>query len=408
LTLEIPPLALDEDTPISISALPNALPGPVAQNIYPGAVLGPSGTFFSLPAKVTITFRRPPENTGQSLLFNLQNSQLAMPIANQTSMTDSIVGEIDHFSPPLVVGLPTEEELGSILSFIAAIPYTDPQNLMYQANALIGLAKKADLLDYVELGDEAWVDVRRIMEDGLTRLYDTPLPSNPCGQYTILMRQLLKAIDILALTQEVHEPLLDRMCRFSLSPQYLFLDVGETWQPGITTALFDPNGKQRSCSVVNWYSANLSVVDIAANGNVCIPTGVRPGITNVSANCDGLLAWTEVSVCSLSGTWQGQYSGLTTGKDGQPKELSGAVTASFTQVGTSVSAVIMGVNVTGTNKNGTVTLGPVQVPCNQGTSTCPAGASGTLSSDCSTLSGSFYVDRPRTITGTFSIHFTAP
>jgi hypothetical protein len=209
-----------------------------------------------------------------------------------------------------------------------------------------------------------------------------------------------------------------RECTFSVAPS-LSLFVGETSQQGITATLINPVGEQKSCSLIDWYNSNPTAVAIGNIGNVCSPTGVARGVSSVSANCDGLASSNEavVSVCSLSGTYQGGYSGQTIGcvlraPDGGclkrgPKSISGTIAIPFTQNGTSVSAVIMGYTFTGTNKNGNVILGAM-VPCKSGTSTCPAGLNGKLSSDCSTFSGSFYDDRPRTITGTFSLTFVSP
>jgi hypothetical protein len=126
-----------------------------------------------------------------------------------------------------------------------------------------------------------------------------------------------------------------------------------------------------------------------------------------AAISDGYDGFFRAELCSLNGTWQGQYSGTTITHKGKPKGVSGPVTAVFAQDGTSVSGVVYGVSVSGTNDDGTVTVG-AEVPCRKGTSECPAGLTGTLSPDCSTLSGSFYVDRPRTIEGQFSLQFTAP
>ena len=109
-----------------------------------------------------------------------------------------------------------------------------------------------------------------------------------------------------------------------------------------------------------------------------------------------------VTVCSLTGTWQGEYSGDTITHQGEPKSFSGTIAMPFTQNGASVSAALMGFTFTGTDQNGTVSL-QAEVPCNHQTSLCQAGFDLALSSDCSTLSGSFYDERPRTILGTMSL-----
>jgi hypothetical protein len=120
------------------------------------------------------------------------------------------------------------------------------------------------------------------------------------------------------------------------------------------------------------------------------------------------------SCCSLSGSWQGTYTGQTFScaqrdangccvQRGGKKVIDGPESVTFTQNGTSVSTVVEGEELTGTNIDGAVSLSTT-VAADCGTSDVPAGLSATLSSDCSTLSGSFYVKRSRTITGTFSLH----
>lgn len=118
------------------------------------------------------------------------------------------------------------------------------------------------------------------------------------------------------------------------------------------------------------------------------------------------------------GSWQGTYSGISIAcakrdasgcciKDGGTEVLSGPVSATLSQTGTSVSADLFDRNLTGTNTNGDVSL-QTTVLAYCGTKEVPAGLSGTISSDGSTFSGSFYVDRRRTIVGTFSMQRTAP
>ena len=331
-TLQIPPLALEQDTSISISALPKALPSPIAQNLYPGAVLEPSGLEFSLPVTVTVSLHEPLTIPG-ALLFSVEDSNYALPTANQTALTaqNIIQGEIYHFSPPISLGLPTETEIEGMTYFIFGQPYTTPQDLLDRVNSLRTLAKEWDILGYDVANFDPDYYAVTLLQKGVAIIVASSLPADPCGQYTLEMIRLYEAMDILG------------------------------------------------C-------------------NACIESGLD----------QDLLARTCKSVCSLSVTWQGQYSGSTVDHNGNPKQFSGSITIPFTQNGTSVSAVIEGYNVSGTNQNGYVTLGPIQVPCEQGTSTCPAGASGTLSPTCSTFSGSFYVDRPRTISGTFSLQPTAP
>jgi hypothetical protein len=118
------------------------------------------------------------------------------------------------------------------------------------------------------------------------------------------------------------------------------------------------------------------------------------------------------------GTWQGTYSGQTikcTASDsngcciarGGTKVLSGPASATFTQNGTSVTADVEGEVLTGTNINGDLNLQTTVLGfCHS--IEVPAGLVGTFSPDSSTLSGSFYINRNRAVTGTFSVQSTTP
>lgn len=79
--------------------------------------------------------------------------------------------------------------------------------------------------------------------------------------------------------------------------------------------------------------------------------------------------------CSMKGTWIGNWE--------DPKGKAGAITATFTQTGTSVTGTVDGVAVTGTGANGFAGFGPVTV------NNTKVGAGGTFSQDCHTLTGGF-------------------
>jgi hypothetical protein len=315
LTLTIPPLALDEDTSISVLALNAPLPNPIATNLYPGAILQPSGLVFSLPVNATVTFHQSVGNSNLALLFYLKNSNFAWPTANQTPTPNNVGGDIYHFST-ISVGAPTQNEIQAAANaLLQEIVYALKNNLpvpgdpvgdiLDVVNALLSLSKLSELAEGYggnpALALTYYNDALQALEEGSAALLAAPVPSNTCGlEYNVDLQRLSAAITILLGT---NSPLISqiaaRACTFDVKPDFLFLAPGETWQQGITATLLDPNGVQRSCAVLNWYSANLNVVTIApTNGNVVFPTAVSPGTANVSGNCDGLLAYSQVEVIS--------------------------------------------------------------------------------------------------------------
>lgn len=312
-TVTIPPLASDEDTSISVSALPNALPSAMAQNVYPGVVLGPPGLHFSLPIKIDVSPHYPPKNPNAAILHWLIDSQHILPIANQSTTQNGFEGELYHFSPPIFLGDMSCADIQADEEWISVDePIHTPCELGDAYDGMMSLAQAAKQTGCTQEYNFVVQHAKSLIEVQTPELLAEPLPRDPCGANTnCVLRWADLVSSVLNNASEAQDIKSNKACKLSVSPQYLFLEVGETWQQGITATLLDPNGNEESCGIINWYSSNLNVVDIAASGMVSVPTGVGSGVANVSANCDGQLASTKVSVCSLSGTWQGTYAAQT-------------------------------------------------------------------------------------------------
>jgi len=241
---------LGEDTSISISALPNALPSPIAHNLYPGAVLGPSGLVFGLPATVTVTLHQPLVSKW-ALLFSLQDSGFALPIANQTPLTaqNSIQGKIYHFSPPIDVEDPTPDELSSTESTMETYAtegketYAAECTTVYCSVITSGLGLVNGFLSIAALGDDsahpgrsagALHDAQTLLRETIAEALALPMPSDPCGQNSVATLQLADAVRSLLGDKSLANKVAARACTLNVSPQYLSLFVGESWQQGIT------------------------------------------------------------------------------------------------------------------------------------------------------------------------------
>lgn len=85
LTLQIPPLALNQDTSISISSLPTALPSLLLTTYIRASFLGPADLHFSLPVKIEVSPQSVPKNPAAAILYWLIDSQHILPIANQSA-----------------------------------------------------------------------------------------------------------------------------------------------------------------------------------------------------------------------------------------------------------------------------------------------------------------------------------
>jgi len=419
-TLTIPPLALDQDTSISVSALPNALPGPIADSAWPGAVLEPEGLLFSVPVTMSVTLNNTPQNPNPAMLFWREDSSHVLPIGGQTTTQNSVTGHNFHFSTE-TAAFPTPGELSLNITDLVNGTTGMPTSPADQITALLSIAtfaQSAESLNpaYQAVYQSAWNSAVSVATEAANAEIDAALPADPCSQAVTAQNAnfaaTLQGLGLETLASEI----LERNCSLQLSPPSLSLQVGQTSDQPITATLYDPKGNAVSCSPTGWNSSNQSVVQVPPSGTNCLPMGLAPGKSEVLANCGGISGsnTTTVTVCSLSGTWEGQYSGDTLGciqwaANGDcvsigTKTFSGTVAVPFTQTGTTVTAVIDGITLTGTDVNGTVSLGPIMVPCDDATSTCPAGIIGALAPDCSSFSGYFYDNRARTATGTFTFY----
>jgi len=220
------------------------------------------------------------------------------PIANQTRTQNSVEGEISHFST-LIGGEPTADEIGkAIIEILFGGGDTDALGILYIIDDYQSIMEWAQLLRAYfedEKADQAENAALGMLEERSLEILSSPLPSNPCGQYSNALVQLENLIMSALADSWLAEQINNRSCNLIVSPQYLFLDPGETWE--LTAELFDPDGNKQSCSSINWYSSNLNFVEItSAIDNTCIVTAVREGTANISANCDGFLGSASVKV----------------------------------------------------------------------------------------------------------------
>ena len=308
ITLDIPPLALAESTSIYVTALAIPPPNPIAINIFPGLILGPPGLIFSKPIKTRVEFQDALTNPELATLFWLKDANLVLPIANQTRTQNSIEGEISHFSP-IIGGVPSHDEImQAIFEIIVSGGDTSALGILetiddYQS--IMGYAQQLRVLGQDEKADQAENSARGMLEERSLEILSSPLPSNPCGHYSNALKQLADLIMSELGDEYLAEQINNRSCTLFVLPQYLFLDLEETWE--LTAELFDPNGNKRSCSSINWYSSNLNSVEITlAINNTCLVKAISEGTANISANCDGLLGYAQVSV-GPTGTYAGHF-----------------------------------------------------------------------------------------------------
>jgi len=417
LTLEIPPAALDEDTSISVTALSNPLPSPIAQNLYPGALLEPEGLQFSQPVSVTISLHDALNNPNSGLLFWLKDSSLSLPIANQTRTPNSVAGQSFHFSP-FYVALPTSAELAALIANVQANPpstldqtVADMELVNDYVNAELTYSSYCLSLGLDELSRAAQQTAAILITALALAVTNAALPPDPCGLYTVAMYEIAGDLQALSNDFDLSQAVLARACSLGVSPTSLFLTPGQTLQPALTATLTLPyNGGVRPCPDLEWLSMDKSKVDVISTdptNGTCGLAALGVGTTVVFGECDSLSAHTQVSVCSATGTWSGSWSGSNGGSgpvSATLTESAGSFTGTLTVINLNKGQSIT-VSVTGTDSNGSLTFGPIIVQDNLGLGQGPGEVSlnGSFSADCTTISGSFVQVSPRVVVGSFTL-----
>ncbi len=421
LTLTVPPFALEQDTPISVSTLDTPPKNPIAQSLFPGAILEPEGLTFDSPVTITIILHAGLTTPSMGLLFWLKDSSLPLPIANQTMSPNTITGQTLHLSTEYDA-LPTETELASIMAVteeqmgILATDIADNppstveetlaavQTVNNFANAELTYTADCQILPGCNdnLTAPGWNAAAALAYDLAFSITRQALPSDACGQYTLAMYQLTEALQRLNVDPTIAAQIMSRTCSLTVSPGQITLGVGETSPSGFTVSQFDPNGQPFSCGHIYWQSADSTVATVTFSGNPGIPSGVGTGITNVSGDCDGLVGQAQVKVCETAGSCcvaTGIWSGTWTNGKGD----SGSLNASMIETSGSIAANFNGYNISGTDDNGTVLFGPISWSGQNG-GLHDAYAEGSYSSDCKTMSGGWVASKQdQTKFGSFSL-----
>lgn len=106
--LELPAGALSNTVTIVLQPLESAPANPIATNVFPGVDIRPEGLKLLKPAALRITLAGGPVDS-RSLLFRLRGSDLVMPLGRQEIASNTISGQLRHFSTYLG-GSPSDAE----------------------------------------------------------------------------------------------------------------------------------------------------------------------------------------------------------------------------------------------------------------------------------------------------------
>ena len=230
LTLTIPPLALDKDTPILASALRTPLPSPIANNIYPGVLLEPEGLLFSQPINITLSLHDTLNNPNMSLLFWLENSDLALPLANQTvTQKRAIAGQSYHFST-VIAAEPTPQEIKTLLGTIenGKNPIASLTQVIDVAGALSEIAGTCQLTG--ECGEGVPDLAKQLLLNEAAAVLKAEAPQNPCGLYSVQLIELASLVQSISAGSggpgDTSVELMDKACKTDMSPSSLLFSLG--------------------------------------------------------------------------------------------------------------------------------------------------------------------------------------
>ncbi|MFI4890386.1 MAG: hypothetical protein ACHQIL_07635 [Steroidobacterales bacterium] len=402
LTVTIPPLALDQDTMISASALTSLLPNTIAKNLYPGAILQPEGLLFNKPVGISITPHGALDNPNLSLLFWPKNRDLglSLPLANQSTVQGTIAGQSYHFST-VIAAEPTPQELAALQIAINTNPLGSVTQVIDVAGSELQISATCQLVSS-ECGYGSWARAQKLISDeaaALLKAAQTNPPSNPCGMYTVQVGEILVLGQQLGLDDTV-APLLSLVCKYSVRPESLMFNLGAAPQTLVASFSMPDGETPYFCVAISWFAtdATIAAVNPICNGANYLSCPVSPvglGVTQVSVGCDHMVTSAQVSVCSATGIWGGTYS------NGQGD--SGDLYATMSETNGSVAASFNGFYITGTDDDGSVLFGPVTWSGQNG-GFHEAYASGEFSSDCNTISGGWVkTKKDKTRFGSFNL-----
>lgn len=385
LTLTIPPLALDQDTTISATALSSPLPSSIAKNLYPGVLLQPEGLLFSKPVNIALTTHDVLDNPNMSLLFWPKNSDLglALPLASQTATQSAIGGQSYHFST-VMAAEPTAQEITTLQAAIKNSPLGSLTQVIDVAGSEAAIAGDCNLTGDDACANNAFTNAQTLISKEAAALLDATPPSNPCGIYSIQVVEFLDLGQRFGLDDTVSQLLFSRICKSHVQPQSLIFNLGAAPQTLTASFLMPDDTTPYSCvAAIAWSATDPTIAEVnpicnGANYLSCPVTPVGLGVTQVSAGCDRMVASATVSVCSATGIWGGTWSNDTGD--------SGNLYATITENNGFITAGINSYYISGTDDNGSVLLGPVSWSGPNG-GIRDAYADGDFSSDCNTISG---------------------
>lgn len=187
-SLEIPPNALSQSLDITLTALSNPPPNPIATNIFPGVTIIPDGVILGTPATLKVSFAASIPDPELSYLFYLIQPDYVLPIYRIMTSSETLSGHISHLST-FIAGQPTIAEVNA-QAIKAATSHTEPytlQDIMDIVDAFETLGEMAAILPGGEaVANDVLGKAKQLLEDNIES-FMRQIPTNPCGEYLLTL-----------------------------------------------------------------------------------------------------------------------------------------------------------------------------------------------------------------------------
>jgi len=244
ISLKIPHYAIWEPTTITLTTFDTPPENPIAQTIFPGVNLSPTGFKLHQAATLTIVFAAITPDTNMATLFFIQQSDFILALSNQQVAEHSIKGEIYHFSD-LAVGEPSESEINGQAD--KATDYdlpSDPYNweeIFDRIETILWWAEKMELLGDLDGANQKIQVATDIARQAANNFLTMPIPDDPCGdyletllKYTEMVNKLVGGDLDLQMGNRVNETINKCSLRGEIDCNHNLIYTGEGYQEIIT------------------------------------------------------------------------------------------------------------------------------------------------------------------------------
>jgi len=310
-TLEIPPNALDSPQTITLTVLDYPKVSPVTDVVFPGVSIEPHGLILKTPAKLKVILAKQLSNPQLSFLYYLRSPTVPLAIQNQVVTSNSIEGEIVHFSTysggslSSITGL---QQLQNVI-IVDMVETNNKSNLTtLDVIAIIDnvvqlerLAKQLDILDRGDLANNCRNSAKGMLQQFVLNLLNNP-PATLTPEYFYCLDFLIGLVEDYLGDKDLADRLRSLTATtLNVTPTLSYLWPGEKVQ--LKASMTDFYGREIPVGEVTWSSDKSSVATCSQTqgSEVEITTDdqIDCGVAYITAKDTptGMTATAKVVVC---------------------------------------------------------------------------------------------------------------